>query len=106
MIIENDIAFGALIEKLETTDDARNPGYKLIDNTLVIFTSDNGPNVGDNEGTNQESGGLRGKKAKIWEGGHRIPFIIFRKEHFEGGTINRNLFSLTDLFSTFAALVS
>ena len=106
MIIENDIAFGALIEKLETTDDARNPGYKLIDNTLVIFTSDNGPNVGDNEGTNQESGGLRGKKAKIWEGGHRVPFILFRKQHFEGGTINRSLFSLTDLFSTFAAVVS
>ncbi len=106
MIIENDIAFGALIEKLEKTDDQRNPGHKLIDNTLIIFTSDNGPNVGDNEGTNQESGGLRGKKAKIWEGGHRVPFIIFRKQHFQGGTINRSLFSLTDLFSTLAALVS
>ena len=79
MIIENDIAFGALIEKLESTDDPRNPGHKLIDNTLVIFTSDNGPNVGDNEGTNQESGGLRGKKAKLWEGGHRVPFILYWK---------------------------
>ena len=57
MIIENDIAFGALIEKLESTDDPRNPGHKLIDNTLVIFTSDNGPNVGDNEGTNQRAAG-------------------------------------------------
>jgi arylsulfatase A-like enzyme len=105
MVIENDIAFGSLLKILEETDDPRNPGHKLIDNTLIIFTSDNGPNVGDNEGTNQESGGLRGKKAKIWEGGHRVPFILFRKQHFEGGTINRSLFSLTDLFATIAKIV-
>ncbi len=105
MVIENDIAFGALIKKLEQTDDLRNPGHKLIDNTLIIFTSDNGPNVGDNEGTNQESGGLRGKKAKIWEGGHRVPFILFWKQHFENGAVNRNLFSLTDLYATLASLV-
>ena len=105
MVIENDIAFGSLLKMLEETDDPRNPGHKLIDNTLIIFTSDNGPNVGDNEGTNQESGGLRGKKAKIWEGGHRVPFILFRKQHFEGGTINRSLFSLTDLFATIAKIV-
>jgi hypothetical protein len=105
MVIENDIAFGALIAKLEKTNDPRNPGHKLIDNTLIIFTSDNGPNVGDNEGTNQESGGLRGKKAKIWEGGHRVPFIVFWGNHFEGGGINRNLFSLTDLYSTFAQIL-
>jgi len=105
MVIENDIAFGSLLKMLEETDDPRNPGHKLIDNTLIIFTSDNGPNVGDNEGTNQESGGLRGKKAKIWEGGHRVPFILFRKQHFEGGTINRSLFSLTDLFATIANIV-
>jgi hypothetical protein len=48
---------------------------------------------------------LRGKKAKIWEGGHRVPFILFWKGNFEGGQINRNLFSLTDLFATFARLV-
>ena len=105
MVLENDIAFGALLKTLRETDDPRHPGHKLIDNTLVIFTSDNGPNVGDNNGPNQESGGLRGKKAKLWEGGHRVPFILFWKERFEGRSINRNLFSLTDLFATFANLV-
>ena len=105
MVLENDVAVGALLETLRETDDPRSPGHKLIDNTLVIFTSDNGPNVGDNNAPNQESGGLRGKKAKIWEGGHRVPFILYWKGHFEGGQINRNLFSLTDLFATLARAV-
>ena len=105
MVLENDVAFGALLETLRETDDPRQPDHKLIDTTLVIFTSDNGPNVGDNNGRNQESGGLRGKKAKIWEGGHRVPFVLYWKGHFEGNRINRNLFSLTDLFATLARVV-
>ena len=105
MVLENDVAFGALLKTLRETEDPRRPGYKLIDNTIIIFTSDNGPNVGDNFGVNRESGGLRGKKAKLWEGGHRVPFILYWKDHFEGKRINRNLFSLTDLFATMASLL-
>ena len=106
MIIENDIALGALLRKIRETDDPRNPGKKIIDNTLIIFTSDNGPNVGDNEGVNPESGGLRGKKAKLWEGGHRVPFILFWKDHIKASSINRNLFSLTDLYATLAEILN
>ena len=105
MVLENDVAFGALIQRLKETEDPRNPGKKLIENTLIILTSDNGPNVGDNEGTNQESGDLRGKKAKLWEGGHRVPFVLYWKGIFENGQINPNLVSLTDLFSSFARIV-
>ena len=105
MVLENDVAFGALIQKLKETEDPRSPGNKLIENTLIIFTSDNGPNVGDNEGINQESGDLRGKKAKLWEGGHRVPFVLYWKGIFENGQINPNLLSLTDLFSSFARIV-
>ena len=105
MVIENDLAFGSLLKKIRETDDPRNPGKKIIDNTLIIFTSDNGPNVGDNLGVNQESGGLRGKKAKLWEGGHRVPFILFWKNKIESNSINRNLFSLTDLYATIAKII-
>ena len=62
--------------------------------------------MGDNEGVNPESGGLRGKKAKLWEGGHRVPFILFWKNHIKASSINRNLFSLTDLYATLAEILN
>ena len=45
MVLENDAAFGTLIKSLREMDDPRWPGHKMIENTLVIFTGDNGPNV-------------------------------------------------------------
>ena len=106
MVIENDIVWGKLIEKLEATNDPRWPGHKMIENTLIIFTSDNGANLSSakNNVRVEESGGLRGKKAKIWEGGHRVPFLLFWAGHYEGG-INRNVFSHTDLYGTLANIV-
>ena len=104
MILENDIAFGKLLETLRNTEDPRWPGHRLIENTLIIFTSDNGPNVGDNLGRNRESGGLRGKKAKLWEGGIRVPFLVYWKGEIEGGTLNESVVSLTDLYATLAAV--
>lgn len=105
MVLENDVAFGEVLRTLRETDDPRWPGHKLIENTLVIFTSDNGPNIGDNLGTNQESGGLRSKKAKIWEGGIRVPMLIYWSGHIDGGAINRSACSLTDLYATLARVV-
>lgn len=74
----------------------------MIENALVIFTSDNGPNIGDNLGPNQESGGLRSKKAKIWEGGIRVPMLVYWEGHIEGGSVNRQVCSLSDLYATLA----
>lgn len=105
MVLENDVALGKLLKKLKTTEDPRWPGHKLIENTLVIFTSDNGPNIGDNLGRNQESGGLRGKKAKLWEGGIRVPFIVSWPAVLEGGKLNRSIVTLTDLYATLAHIV-
>jgi arylsulfatase A len=105
MVLENDVVFGKLLSQLKTTDDPRWPGHKLIENTLVIFTSDNGPNIGDNLGRNQESGGLRGKKAKLWEGGIRVPFIVSWPAVLEGGKQNRSIVTLTDLYATLAHVV-
>ena len=105
MVLENDVVFGRLLKKLQSNDDPRWPGHKLIENTLVIFTSDNGPNIGDNLGRNQESGGLRGKKAKLWEGGIRVPFIVSWPAVLEGSKLNRSIVTLTDLYATLARVV-
>ena len=63
-------------EVLKTLDD-----LKILDNTIVIFMSDNGPWYGGS------SGGLKGMKATTWEGGIRVPFMIHYptvfKEHKE-----------------------
>ena len=105
MVLENDVVFGKLLEKLKATNDPRWPGHKLIENTLIIFTSDNGPNVGDNLGPNQESGELRGKKAKLWEGGIRVPLMVSWPAVLEGDTINRSIVTLTDLYATLAHII-
>ena len=72
---------------------------------MVIFTSDNGPNVGTTTDQIRKAEASGEKRPSFGKGGHRVPFILFWKERFEGGRINRNLFTLTDLFATFASLV-
>lgn len=104
MVLENDTAFGELLKRLRETTDPRWPGHKMIENTLIIFTSDNGPNIGDNLSTNPESGGLKGKKAKIWEGGIRVPFLVYWKGHIDGGRTNRTVTSHTDFYATLASV--
>ncbi len=59
---ELDWSVGEVLESLEK--------YKLLENTIVIFMSDNGPWYGGS------TGGLKGMKATTWEGGIRVPFFI------------------------------
>jgi len=62
VIKELDWSVGEIVNKLEELD--------LLENTIVIFMSDNGPYYGGS------TGGLKGMKATTWEGGIRVPFII------------------------------
>jgi len=52
----------------------------IEDQTIVIFMSDNGPWYGGS------TGGLRGMKATTWEGGIRVPFIVYYPEEFTANT--------------------
>ncbi len=81
----------------------------LWENTLIIFTSDNGGmlNVGGQEAWqagHRMNGELLGFKFDIWEGGHRVPFIARWPGNIEPGTKSDQLLSQVDLFATFAAL--
>lgn len=72
MILELDRQVGALVEKLDAIGE--------LDNTLIFFTSDNGAlpeNAVDYGDSSHDSNGpWRGYKASIYEGGHRVPFIV------------------------------
>src|SRR5690606_29831142 len=76
----------------------------LSDNTIVIFTSDNGPwlNFGNHNGS---SGGFREGKGASWEGGQRVPCIIYWPDKIKEGRINNNLTSSMDIFATVAELI-
>lgn len=76
--------------------------HGIADNTLFIFTSDNGPRRGGNG--HLSAGKFRGYKGNIWEGGHRVPFIARWPGQIDPGTINRQTISLTDMLATFAGL--
>jgi len=80
---------------------------KLSDNTLIIVTSDNGGEHHESVGRtkHRENGALRGQKADIYEGGHRIPFVARWPGRVRASTTCDEVVCLTDLIATCAAIV-
>jgi arylsulfatase A len=81
----------------------------LDGDTLVIFTSDNGCSPEANFALleskgHDPSGGYRGHKADIYEGGHRVPFVVRWPGKIEGGHKTDALACLTDVYATLEAL--
>ena len=81
----------------------------LDDNTLVIFTSDNGCSPEANfallaEHGHQPSAIYRGHKADIYEGGHRVPFIARWPGKIDGGGSTKAVACLTDVYATLEAI--
>ncbi|MCC9655045.1 sulfatase family protein [Rhodopirellula halodulae] len=73
--------------------------------TVVIFTSDNGPVWYDKDTDRFEhdsAGALRGMKADAWEAGHRMPFIVRWPGTVPAGSDSDQLVCFTDLMATFA----
>ena len=81
----------------------------VADNTLVLFTSDNGGmfNLGGRAAAelgHNINGELLGSKFGIWEGGHRVPFIAHWPGKIEANTTSDQLLCSVDLLASFAAL--
>jgi arylsulfatase A len=99
-------AFAAMVSRLdkyvgEIVNTVKQKGIE--ENTLIIFTSDNGPhkeNGGDPVFFNS-NGGLKGIKRDLYEGGIRVPFIVYQKQMTKPGTVNITPFALYDLYPTF-----
>ena len=84
--------------------------HGIADNTLVIFTADNGcsPQAGTAELEAKghfASGPLRGYKADIWDGGHRVPFLVRWPGRIAPGRTSTQLICHTDLLATVAELM-
>jgi arylsulfatase A-like enzyme len=79
----------------------------MTDDTLVFFSSDNGPVWYDKDTErfgHRSVGPLRGIKASSWEGGHRVPFIAHWPDRVPADTRTGHLVAFADLFATFADL--
>lgn len=107
-----DWQVGKILAFLEKTDDPRNPGHKLIDNTYIMLSSDNGGKEfapiarGKDKGRPEritDNTPLRGGKQKVFEGGIRIPFII-AGPGIEKGSVCDTPIHLIDLFPTYMAM--
>jgi arylsulfatase A-like enzyme len=117
-VVETDAFLGAILETLDRLD--------LADETLFLFTSDNGglyhywePQEADDvehyritgraahirEFGHQGNAWMRGTKADIWEGGHRVPFLVRWPGKTPAGAVSDELVDLTDLLATAAAIV-
>jgi arylsulfatase A-like enzyme len=114
-VVEVDDAVGSVMAALETAGAAQN--------TLIIFSSDNGGlwhwwNFAETDDVSSgrvtprgqyvqdhghaSNGHWRGTKADIWEGGHRVPFLVRWPERVRGGAQCHQLICLTDFFATCA----
>ena len=100
-VMQTDAALGAVMDALERND--------MVENTLVIFASDNGTSPRadfpalEAQG-HYSSAHFRGAKADIWDGGHRVPFIVRWPAAIQAGTTSDQLICLTDFFATVADL--
>jgi arylsulfatase A-like enzyme len=74
----------------------------FADNTLVLFTSDNGSAYAADlkKKGHHVSAHYRGAKADSWDGGHRVPFIVRWPGHVEAGSQSDQLITLVDVFAT------
>ncbi len=98
---ELDWIVGEVMKTLEAIGEA--------DNTLVIFTSDNGGmfNAGGKAAAklgHKINGDLLGSKFGVWEGGHRVPFIAWWPGRIEAGSTSDQMLNNVDLKATFAAV--
>ena len=99
-VMQTDDAYGQVVDALRANG--------MLDNTLVICSADNGTSHSTSKKSDLEEMGhfpsadLRGSKADIWEGGHRVPFIAQWPKVIKPGTRSNALICLTDILATAA----
>lgn len=100
-VVQTDDTVGRVLAALEK--------HGFAENTLVIFSADNGPERYaydriKNSG-HRSMGPLRGLKRDIWEGGHRVPFVVRWPNMVPADKVSDGLISQIDIYATVAAIV-
>jgi arylsulfatase A-like enzyme len=108
--------YGDFIEELDASVGrvlAALDQHGLADNTLVIFTSDNGGVIANTaehvvaqEAGLKVNGPLRGSKHDEWEGGFREPYLVRWPGHVPAGTVSDQVICLTDTLATVASILN
>lgn len=100
-VCEVDHCVGQVLDAVARTGEA--------DNTIVMFMSDNGPEAPCydriQEYGHYSMGDWRGMKRDLWEGGHRVPFLIRWPGHVPAGTVCDETFAMIDLMASLADLL-
>ncbi len=100
-VFQTDWAVGRILEQLEAIG--------MTDQTIVIFTADNGPERYAYERIrnfdHQSYWPFRGLKRDVFEGGHHVPFIVRWPEKVKGGSLCKQVIHQCDLLKTLATLV-
>jgi arylsulfatase A len=100
-MMQSDWCIGEILKVLKE--------HGFENNTIVIFSSDNGPEYYAYDRIlnfdHRSMGDLRGLKRDIWEGGHRVPFVIKWPGIITRGAVSAELISQTDLMATLAAVI-
>ncbi len=97
MLYEMDLQFGALLDRLKK--------HGLLENTMVIYSSDNGPWEDLSPESYDSSAQWRGRKGEAWEAGHRVPFIIRWDGRIKPDSVCDKPIDIVDLFPSFATLL-
>jgi len=102
-VMETDDGVGQIMAALDR--------HGLTENTLIIFSADNGTSKGANipqlaaQG-HKVSAGFRGSKADLWDGGHRVPFVARWPGKVAAGSSSDQLICLVDLFATLSEITA
>ncbi len=106
-ILEMNHSVGVILDALKDRG--------LLENTIIIFSSDNGPVLDDGYFDNsaetaaklgyKPAGIYRGGKYSALEGGTRIPFIVYWPKHVKPNTVSNALFTQVDLMASFAKML-
>ena len=99
MVETLDYYVGKLVGYLERTEDPRWPGHKLIENTYIVFTSDNGGMEGHPGEVYTDNFPLDKGKIHVREGGIRVPFLISGPD-IESGLVSEVVVNGLDFYPT------